>query len=518
MYTKGAVIFSSELEEFLFSKNSRPLAIVDSTYHVVGANTAAQELFGYSEKEIVGLPVDQLYGHDSREALQLLLESVAQSDTREEMRQAIQALDVGGTELPVIIAVNRLPGTGDPLLLVSTKLHDIQKVDEYELQRTNSELERHIEERTQALRNSQELYKIVSRNFPNGIISVFDADYNYLFAEGKELFNMGITSKQLVGTNYFDRIPRSLHQEIRSKLDAVFQEKNQTFEVAYKDQHYILNATGIANSKGDIDRILLVEINNTNQKNAEREMRNAFEKERQLNELKSRFVAMASHEFRTPLSTILSSINLMVKYLDVDQGREKVLKHAGKIRASVQNLTSILNDFLSIDQLEEGKVAVHPEEFDLCELIGTLAENLEEQLKEGQEFQLILPSEQKVYQDPNVLRNVILNLFTNAIKYSHAGQDIDVKVWALAGHVYLEIADRGIGIPEAEQAQLFERFFRAKNALNLQGTGLGLNIVKRYVGLLQGKISFISKEHEGTTFTISFPNTYNHNHEESISN
>lgn len=310
-------------------------------------------------------------------------------------------------------------------------------------------------------------------------------------------------------------MPGALKEEVRAKLMDVLDGKNQTFEVSFKNNHYILNATGLEGENSQINKILLVEINITQQKKAEEEIKRAFEKERQLNELKSRFVAMASHEFRTPLSTILSSTNLILKYLEMPDTREKIVKHGEKVMTSVKNLTRILNDFLSIDKLDEGKMELHPTKFDLCEMVKTMVESVEDSLKEGQEFQLILPNVLIVKQDPNVFRNILLNLLTNAIKYSLEHQEIVIKVWSIKNKVVLEVQDEGIGIPEEEQGQLFERFFRAKNAFNLQGTGLGLNIVQKYVSLINGKISFISKEQEGTTFTISFPKT--HKNEESIS-
>ncbi|MGB0166382.1 MAG: ATP-binding protein [Luteibaculum sp.] len=502
--------YTSKLGEFLFQKNSRCLLIVNEAREIELSNPSAEILLAYDPGALNGLDFFMLFPISDRIIVQEIHERAFSSREEFEQIERLQILDSNDNDIQVLCTFSAIEIEEKRQLIVSIKLYQPKGTNGFELQRLNIELEKHIEERNRALKSSQELYRIVSRNFPNGVISVFDKNFNYLFAEGKELYNMGITSEKLVGTNYLERLPYSLHDEISDKLLEVLKGRNQTFEIAYKKNHYILNATGLENPQGDIDRILLVEINNTNQKRAEEEMKRAYEKERQLNELKSRFVSMASHEFRTPLSTILSSINLMMKYLDQPDGREKILKHGNKIKSSVKNLTAILNDFLSLDKLEEGKMEMHPSTFDLCELVRNLAEDLEELLKEGQEFQLVLPNEQEVYQDPNIFRNILLNLLTNAIKYSHENQEILVKVFQIGKHVYLEVQDQGIGIPEEEQIQMFERFFRAKNATNLQGTGLGLNIVKRYVSLIQGKISFISKEQEGTTFTVSFPKQFKH--------
>jgi len=227
----------------------------------------------------------------------------------------------------------------------------------------------------------------------------------------------------------------------------------------------------------------------------------SLQKERELGELKSRFVSMASHEFRTPLSTILSSSNIIEKYGIT----EKQEKHIKKIQSSVKNLTGILNDFLSIGKLEEGKTRTKPEHFDLIELLNDLVDEFVEIKKKDQHFKLEFENNEcALFTDINLLRNILINLISNACKYSDEGE-IKVAVEHNEEMVMLSVADNGIGIPEKEQKFLFERFFRAENTTNIQGTGLGLNIVKNYIEMLNGTISFVSEAQKGTTFTIVFP-------------
>jgi len=237
------------------------------------------------------------------------------------------------------------------------------------------------------------------------------------------------------------------------------------------------------------------------------ELTYALEKEKELNEMKSRFVSIASHEFRTPLSAILSSTSLVEHYTKPEQ-EEKRKKHVDRIKSSVRNLTSILDDFLSLEKLEQGKVEAHSIEFNLKEFIEDAIEEMEGMSKRKQQkINFHFTGEEEIHQDKKILRNVLLNLLSNAVKYSPEGKEIHVAAGVNDGKVILSVRDEGIGIPAEAQKNLFDKFFRAKNATNIQGTGLGLNIVKRYVELLDGTIGFTSKENVGTTFTVNFPRT-----------
>ncbi len=239
-------------------------------------------------------------------------------------------------------------------------------------------------------------------------------------------------------------------------------------------------------------------------KKAEKEANIALERERELNELKSRFVSIASHEFRTPLSTILSSASLIEKYQD-EAVQEKRQKHVKKIKSSINNLTGILDDFLSLSKLEEGKMDVNIDTVDLTAICEQVIDELSSIKKENQ--QIIFYTEgthEMIKADPKIIKNIIINLTSNAIKYSE--KEIRLGVDYSAGKdIRVCIKDQGMGIPKEEQKHLFERFFRAKNATNIQGTGLGLNIVKKYIEMLGGTIEFKSEVNEGTEFYVTLP-------------
>jgi len=240
-------------------------------------------------------------------------------------------------------------------------------------------------------------------------------------------------------------------------------------------------------------------------KENESELSQALQKEKELGELKSRFVSMASHEFRTPLSTILSSASLIGKYKKEEQ-QPKRDKHINRIKSAVTNLTGILNDFLSLGKLEEGKVIVNTSTVHVGNLIDQIIDELLGLLKPNQVIHKQLDENLVLHTDQRILKNILFNLLSNAVKYSE--KEIYCNVINTNGTVEFQIVDQGMGIPEEEHKFMFDRFFRATNVETIQGTGLGLNIVKRYTKLLQGTIRFESKEHEGTTFFVTIPQHY----------
>lgn len=233
------------------------------------------------------------------------------------------------------------------------------------------------------------------------------------------------------------------------------------------------------------------------------ELQRAFSKEKDLGDLKSRFVSMASHEFRTPLSTILSSASLVSKYIKEDE-QDKRDKHINRIKSAVNNLTDILNDFLSIGKIEDGKVVAHYALFDIKELVATVCNEIGSMAKKGQQIVYHHRGSQMVQLDISLLRNVMNNLLSNAIKFSPENSIIEVNSELNDTHILLTVKDSGIGISAEDKQHLFERFFRGANVINIQGTGLGLHIVERYVELMNGNIECKSELEKGTSFLISF--------------
>lgn len=237
---------------------------------------------------------------------------------------------------------------------------------------------------------------------------------------------------------------------------------------------------------------------------AEHNLREALETEKELHALKSRFVAMASHEFRTPLSTIMSSVDLIGRYTEATKD-EKVDKHVGRVKGKVREMTAMLNEFLSLERIDQGQVVCTPIDLDIVHLCIEMIEELRTLAKPGQAIDYDHEgTERNVTLDRQMLSNVISNLVTNALKYSPEGKQVKLRTALVGGKLTITVRDEGMGIPSEDQQHLFERFFRGSNATTIQGTGLGLNIVKRYLEIMNGSIRFESSQ-GNTLFTVELP-------------
>ncbi len=238
---------------------------------------------------------------------------------------------------------------------------------------------------------------------------------------------------------------------------------------------------------------------------AKEEVSLSLEKEKELGLLKSRFVSIASHEFRTPLTSVQLSASLIERYAE-PYNNANIIKHVGKIKHAVGNLTSILNDFLSLEKLESGKQEPTLHEFDLVKFAEDITEEMQVLAKQNQNIIYQHTGVKSMVKlDHNLLKNCIINLINNAIKYSGENTFIGFTTEINDRECVITVSDNGIGIPETDQRHLFEAFFRAHNTGTIPGTGLGLNIVARYTNLMNGKIEFKSEVNHGTLFTITFP-------------
>lgn len=234
------------------------------------------------------------------------------------------------------------------------------------------------------------------------------------------------------------------------------------------------------------------------------ELEHSLARERELNKMKSGFVALASHEFRTPLTTIQSSMSLIEAY-SADENKEKRSKHIAKVKSMVKNMVDIINDFLSLDKLEEGKTDLLKQTFSLNNLCYELKDQLSGILKAGQQLRVAADAHIEINSDRKILRNVLVNLLSNAIKYSPENKPIYLSAIRNGREICLTVRDEGIGIPSNEQTNLFSNFFRGSNVGSAEGTGLGLYIVKKYVDMLGGKINFQSESGKGSMFQVVIP-------------
>lgn len=305
-------------------------------------------------------------------------------------------------------------------------------------------------------------------------------------------FRLAVSEFLLDGKIHFTGIVHDLSKQAEAeaevrRLNEALATKNQSLEAMVAARTQELNQV--------VEKLRQSEAN----------LQTALESEREAGRMKSRFVSMASHEFRTPLSTIQSSAQLMVGYKTAEQQPHRE-RHYQKIKSAVEQLVGILNDFLSVSKLDEGRVENNPEPFDLIEFCESMKEEFNVFLKAGQVItQATNQSDITVYLDKRLLKNIFTNLLSNAIKYSEKDTMIRCQIMRHRDCITLEIIDEGIGIPDEDKPYMFERFFRAGNAMNINGTGLGLNIVQRYLDLMGGTISFESQLGQGTTFKVMFP-------------
>jgi PAS domain S-box-containing protein len=276
------------------------------------------------------------------------------------------------------------------------------------------------------------------------------------------------------------------NQQDLLKLSEQLKEANSQLEVRVKRRTQMLEET-------------ISELND-----AKEQLRISLEREKELGALKSNFASLVSHEFRTPLATILSSLNLMERYSETGMN-DNQSKHAGRIRKSVQVMVDIINDMLTITRIDKNQIEIKPEEIELGEFLNGLLSDLAKLLKTGQHFDLTGLKTAEIESDKAMLGQVVTNLITNAIKFSGEGKPIQIDISEIDKGYSIAVKDSGIGIPGNEIAKLQESFFRASNASDIEGTGLGLFIVQKCVHLLQGTVEIESEQGYGTTVTICLP-------------
>ncbi len=379
-----------------------------------------------------------------------------------------------------------------------------------ELVVTNLNLEDQIQITKQAESEtiiSKSITTAIARNFPKGFIVVINKDFQLVLAEGEALDHLGLKplifeGMMLDDLSIFVEERKAIIKEYISKTIAG---THLSFEIEYKNKYFSVNTAPLFDENNQISNALMVFNNISQQKEIEFNIQNALKKEQELNQLKSRFVSTASHEFRTPLSAILTSA-ILIGRLNGSGNETKREKYVLQIEQNVNHLVTILNDFLSLSKLEEGKTKAVKEHFDIIHFSKILIKEIKGSLKKTQQITFDTSLLRLfVYLDAKLLRHIITNLLSNASKYSAENTIINLKIGQSNHKVLIEIKDSGIGISLEEQKQLFNRFFRANNAVNIEGTGLGLNIARHYTKLMGGTIGFVSKLNKGTTFWVELP-------------
>lgn len=265
----------------------------------------------------------------------------------------------------------------------------------------------------------------------------------------------------------------------------------------------------IYTSEGKIQAIFAIGKDVTDRELSLKKFKDTAFKEKELNQLKSRFVSMASHEFRTPLATILSSAMLIEMLMQKDFGpesKDKILNHVNKIVAQTNRLTNITSDVLLLERTIQSDTRIQHKKVLLSKFIQEMVTAINQENHDHRNVKFFGPdTEKSILTDPSLLTHILRNLIINALKYSGGALDPEVHLQVRGNYVEILVKDYGMGIPKEDQEHIFGSFYRAKNVGNIKGTGLGLNIVKELTKKLNGDIWFSSKLGMGSEFFVSFP-------------
>lgn len=526
--------------EALFNHASMGIVLVNSTGTIQSVNPFALKLFGYSVEEILGKQIEVLipgrYHHHHTDHRNSYMHNPKSRPMGVGMD--LFAVKKDGTEFPVEVSLGNYQNNGEMNAIAFISDISVRKKAEADIEKLNSDLEVTIEQRTRDLKETLRQLE-VSRDVLEDVLSyqkalldnagvmivATDENGTIRLFNPEAALNMGYRDADVIDKNTLvlfhdkneiDRKRKELLEEYGIDIQddfAVLVEKSRRNIYEEEEYTYIrkdgttfpasLTITSVKDSTGNITGFMSIASDISERKRVEEDLRKALEKEKELSELKSRFVSMASHEFRTPLSTVLSSAYLIEKYTG-SEDQPKRSRHLQRIFSSVNMLTDILNDFLSVGKIEEGKIQIRITQFNIRELIMGITEEIKNNLKKDQKITYRHEGNTDVMLDGSLVKHIIMNLVSNASKFSPEGGLINIITMVDDDRITLSVKDQGIGISEEDQKHLMERFFRATNAGNIQGTGLGLHIVSKYAELLNGTVACNSELDNGTEFIITF--------------
>lgn len=526
--------------EAVFYYANTGILITDSNRNIVAVNPFALKKFGYTEKELIGKKVEKLVPLRFRKKHRSHHEKYLEKAPQRLMGKGLEvyARKKDGTEFPVEVNLSNYEKNNEKYVI--TFINDIteRKDIQHEIEKLQSELEETVRYRTKTLNNALKQLRKTNLELENALdlkraiinnagamIIATDIKGTIILFNKEASINIGYTPEQVIGkltplefhdknelANKREEISREFGVQEMTDFEAMVEKAKRGIhneeEFSYIRKNgtrfpVLLTITAIKNNTGEITGYMGVSIDIADRKKVEEDLVIALEKEKELSDLKSRFVSMASHEFRTPLSTVLSSAYLIERYAK-EEDQFKREKHVHRIISSVQILTDILNDFLNVDKIEEGKVQVRPASFNIKELVISTINEMKGSLKRKQKIHYKHEGEQLVLMDLSMLKHIIMNVVSNASKFSPEDSSIEMKTTNNQDNLLFAIKDHGMGISVADQKHLMDRFFRGANALHIQGTGLGLHIVSKYAKLMEGQVKILSELEKGTEVIISF--------------
>jgi PAS domain S-box-containing protein len=484
----------SQLQEFFDNANDLIQSVLLEDGHLIYVNRAWRETLGYTEPEIERLSIFEIIHPQQLNHCMDMFQSLQAG--RQELRVETIFLTKDGREIVVEGSVNCQLENGKPKATRGI-FRDIT-----ERQRAENEL-----------RQAEAKYRNIYENAIEGIFQS-TPDGHFISANPALVRLYGYESFEELTANLTD-IRQQLYVESQRRDEFTYLLEAHGSVLGFESQIYrkdgsiiwiLENARVVRNSNGEVLYYEGMIDGITERKQAEAEIRKALEKERELRELKSSFVSMVSHEFRTPLATILVAAELLEHYSD-QWTQEKKLTYLRRIQSTVKQLTQLLSDVLLIGKTEAGKIEFNPAPLNLVQFCCELVEELQFGVNSNQHaINFVSECEcLNACMDKKLLRHIFSNLLSNAIKYSPADGSVNFELSCQRGEAIFEIKDEGIGIPLEDQQRLFESFHRASNVGEIPGTGLGLAIVKTAVELHHGKIVVNSEVGVGTTFTVTLP-------------
>ncbi|PKG41672.1 sensor histidine kinase [Psychroflexus sp. MES1-P1E] len=495
-FKKGSNIF-----KILSEAVSEGIIIVNSSHIIVETNDSANQIFGYEKEELIGQHLDILipnqyrHGHDKH---------VAGFMKKGQKRQMGRGRDLygcrkDGSEFPVEAGLNPFSVYDSNYVMALVIDISVRKKAEQELQHWANIFNESLNE-----------------------IFIFDSkSLQFLNVNKGALKNIGYSLEELKTMTPlnikpdFDRI--QFIEKIKPLLnDSLDKLKFNTIHKRKDGTIYPVEVHLQKSSLRENDMLVAIILDITEQEKYTQkleetvdqrthQLQKALTKEKELGELKTKFLSLVAHEFKTPLSGIMTSATLAGKYPKEEQ-QVKREKHLKTIRGKVKYLNNIINDFLSIERLESGKFNYSFTNFPISKVVNEVIYDANMLLKENQHIEY--PDHiDSIYLnfDEKILELILTNLINNAIKYSSEDSTVYIVAEEIDDTLAFSIRDEGIGIPETEQKHIFNRYFRAENALLNQGTGIGLNIVKTHLENLGGTITFTSTEGEGSVFKVKIP-------------
>ena len=458
-------------------------------------------IYNRTTEELIGHPLFTVISESAGQGYEELLTAVMKTGK-----------PFAGNELPVMLRRNGQPN----LRYINLSYAPLREIDGQNTGVTISGFD--VTEQViarQRVEDSEARLRRIFRHAPTAI-GIFSGPGFIIELANSNLCTLwGRTQDQVLGKPLFEALPETYGQGFEELLVGVRTtgrsfvgnelpvtlKRNGQFETVYFDLVY----APMPESDGHIDRIILTATDATKRRQVRQQVEQLLARERELSEMKSNFVTLASHEFRTPMSTILSSASLISNYNGLDD-KDKRERHVQRIKSAIDNLTSLLSNFMSISQLDKLTFTRTPHRLNLLAFCREVIEDMRPILKPQQQINYHHQEGPATIEiDDQLVKNILTNLLTNASKYSAEGKAIELTTAVQTDQLQIWVRDWGIGIPDVDKDKLFLNFFRARNAIHVQGTGLGLYIVNRYVDLLGGSISFTSQLDTGTVFFIQLP-------------